>query len=69
MKPPWLYRALLNPIRIWLEDRRAPEYGYVRQWRSWWRTDVEHRTERQRPAGAVGNTSETLALVLACLEQ
>ena len=53
MRAPLLYRVLLNPLRIWLEDSRAPEYGYVGQMKAWWRTDVEHRTERPRPAGQI----------------
>ena len=53
MRPPLVYRAVLNPLRAWLEDRRAPEYGYVQQFRAWWRADdgLEHRTRRPRSAG------------------
>ena len=37
MRPPLVYRAVLNPLRAWLEDRVVPEYGYVQQFRAWWR--------------------------------
>ena len=43
MRPPLVYRAVLNPLRAWLEDRRAPEYGYVAQMRAWWRPERKVR--------------------------
>ena len=48
-----MYRVLLNPLRIWLEDRRAPKYDYIGQMKAWCNTNVEHRTERPRPAGQI----------------
>jgi len=38
MRPPFLYRCVLNPLRAWLEDRRVPDHAYVDQWRAVWRT-------------------------------
>lgn len=37
VRPPLLYRALINPFRQWLEDRAVPDAGYLDQMRALWR--------------------------------
>ena len=59
MKPPWIYRSLLNPLRAWAEDRRAPECAYLDQMREVWR--VEDRARRARPAYPIGLGSRRAA--------